>query len=510
MNRVRDHHPRPDPLEEHLRRAYAGRAAAIPDDLPLSVKLERHIAEQVDLDTVRPSAVATPLSAPPQNTVTTAQFEQRHANGGRRWAVAVAALVATVSAVAVLQISRPWSGSDLQRGAEAFEPGYILGPAPAGFDGGSHIRLVNPKELAASPGSTVTQLRQRHGTGRVSILPVEVAIGGPWVSGPFIEVAGKRLTVVSQGTYRLVSVPVDGRYAQIDSSGVDLPTLERFATKIAVHGDRFAVPDADLPTGWEQRRAPTDNGLEAILRSTTYARNGNTIRVTVRAPPDPSWDVQVPASLKPHKLAVRTGTFSVIRFPVNGWNAVSASMDVTVGANGPDVPDPEQVLPTLRKATATQWASMSTVEAHAIASAVVTGTVVDQGTIEGHAYRTIRLRSLPGSAPTQVPVFITGLVGVTGAIFTTAQSGHARYGVSWVPGGAIIRVDSELKPRTATLQLTGRKPVTAPFLPAVKRQDVQVAFFPGLTPPATGTFTVTSSDASVAVVDRDVVTGLAK
>jgi len=177
---------------------------------------------------------------------------------------------------------------------------------------------------------------------------------------------------------------------------------------------------------------------------------------------------------------------------------------------GPATSNMEAILGSLRQATPNEWATLDPRYAYAIGSDVVNGTIVDEGTIAGLRYRTIRRRVFPSSKPnaTVRPSFTTGLVGVSGAAVAISPGESGAVPIGWAPGGAIIKIPTTEQPRTATLTLTGKSGVSATFLPAVKDQAFQVAFFPGVISPTTGTFSVTSNDPKIPTVEKDVTTGL--
>ncbi len=502
MNSPTDLAPDLEPVEQRLRQAYAQRAAEVPHDLPIphavEVRLSALASEGNDVATSR----FVPLRLEPANFKNGPRRKQR----GR--VVGLAAVAAAVTLVALLQTGRFQQSTKDRWVRAAAQPGYILTTVPAGLGRGTRIYLVDPQNLAAEPPSFTMQYRQRNGKGRLSIQPDAVSIGGPWVSGPYVEVGGKRLTIIVTGRKMLVSVPVGKRFARIDSSNTDRVTLNAFASAVGADGPVFSVSPSDVPNGWEGRRAPNRPYDEYMLRSTEYRNDQNAIFVSALSSTSDKWSIQ--RDRRPYQRQV---TASGVVYDVNGsgqfWSAVSESQRVAVSGVGPATSNIEALLTSLRQATSDEWAKLGRTNAYAIGSTMVTGTIVDEGTIAGVLYRTIRRPVLPSSNPYAVkPLFTTGLIGVSGASVSIYPGDSADVPIGWAPGGAIVKVPTAQQPRTATLTLTGKSAVTATFLPAVEGQTFQVAFFPGVTSPTTGTYSVTSNDPKNPTVERDVTTGL--
>ena len=491
------------PVEQRLRHVYAQRAALVPDTHPLPRALELRLTTAPSDPPARTASRVVALRLEPADFTGDPRRRQR----GRL--VGLAAAAAAVTLVAFLQTGLSHQSVGERLAKAAAQPGYILSSIPAGLGRGTRIHLVDPQNLAPQPASFTMQYRQRNGKGRVSINPDAVSIGGPWVSGPYVEVGGNRLTIVGTGQQLLVSVPVGHRFARIDSSGIDQITLNAFASAVVADGPMFSVPRSNVPNGWEGRRAPTRPYEEFMMRSTRYSNDQNGVFIDVLSSTSDNWAIQSGPPPKQRQVTV-TG----VVYNVNGsgpfWSAVSETQHVAVRGMGLATSNMEAILGSLRKATPNEWATLDPTDAYAIGSAMVTGTIVDEGTIEGFRYRTIRRPVFPSSNPTATvrPSFTTGLVGVSGAEVAIFPEDSGSVPIGWAPGGAIIKVPTTRQPRTATLTLTGKSGVSATFLPAVKDQAFQVAFFPGVISPTTGTFSVTSNDPKIPTVEKDVATGL--
>ena len=490
------------PIEQQLRNAYAHRAAMVPDTQSLPHALELRLAAPAS-DPAYPTAPrVVPLRLEPADFIRDPHRKQR----GR--IVGLASVAAAVTAVAFLQAGRVHQSSDERLARAAAQPGYILTNVPVGLGRGSRIHLVDPQNLAPEPPSSRMQYRQRNGKGRLSIQPDAVSIGGPWVSGPYVEVGGKRLAISGTGQETMVSVPVGSRFATIDSSNIDRATLNAFASAVVADGPVFSVPDSKIPSGWEGRREPNRPYYGYNLQSTEYRNDQSFIQVNVSNATIDGWAMESSSAPRKRKVTVAGVVYDVYGFG-QFWTATSESQHVGVDALGSATSNMEAILGSLRQATPNEWAALDRRNAYAVGSSMVAGTIVDEGTIAGLRYRTVRQRTRPGSnTATVAPSFVTGLIGVSGATVAISLGDSASVPIGWNWGGANIKVPTSGQPRTATLTLTGKPAVSATFLPAVEGQEFQVAFFPGVTSPTTGTFSVTSNDPKIPTVKRDVATGL--
>ena len=485
------------PVEQRLRNAYAQRAAMVPDALALPYALELHLAVPPLDPAHRTASRMVPLRLEPADFIRDPRRKQR----GRM--VGLAAVAAAVTLLAFLQTDRFQHSTEERLARAAAQPGYILSTVPAGLGRGTRIHVVDPQNLAPEPASFTMQYRQRNGSGRLSIQPEAVSIGGPWVSGPYVEVGGKRLAISGTGKYTIVSIPFGSRFARIDSSDIDRATLNAFASAVVADGPLFRVPSAKIPSGWEGRRAPSRSYNEYVVRSTQYNQDKNYIRINVFNSTRDDWAIKGGPAPKERNVTVGGVAYKVFGSD-QFWSAVSESQHVSVSAGGPATSNVEAILGSLRRATSKEWAALDGPNAYAIGSYMVSGTLVDDGTIAGLRFRTVRKEIFSNNDPS----VITGLVGVSGAIVEISDVYSVDVPVVWAPGVVIVKVPTSLQPRTATLTLTGKASVSAPFLPAVQGQKVQVAFFPGVASPTTGTYSVTSNDPKNLTVKRDVATGL--
>ena len=352
------------------------------------------------------------------------------------------------------------------------------------------------------------QYRQRNGPGRLSVTTTDDL--GPLASATSMTVHGERIPVLESTSadgsrYLMASIKVGSRTAWLQASGMDVPTLARFATALVENGPRVVVPKNGLPSGWEGRLQPTP---PADLSGMAVYRGPAGKIVTVNQPSRAA-DGWTPTGPRPNPKGrtLRSGdgtTFNV--FPMaasNGgyWSAISTDWSRFVSGEASGV-TPELVLTSLHAASAKEWAALSVAPAYAVGSIAAPGDIVAEGVIGEQRWRTVRQTLLHSPLPS----FTTGLVGVPGASETVSggESSLDTIVLNRWPGITVARVATALHPTRATLRLNGRKAITATFLPAVDAQSFRYAFFPGVQTPMSGTYRIEFQDAGTPPVTRTV------
>lgn len=479
--------------------------------MSLENRLRDHLHTAADLAAATPAPrtrTASPrLAAAPSPTTGARLF-------GPRWPVlpiaATAAILALASGLLVAtRIDKPLT-TLVRAASTSSQPGLVLGTIPVGFDNGVRIELADPQNLGAPTESSVMQYRQRRGPGRLSVSTTDRP--NLQASATSMTVHGQRLPVL-EGTnadgsrYLMASVKVGSRTGWLQASGMDVPTLARFAKALVEHGPRVVVSKNGLPSGWEGRLQPTPPA-DAGLSGTAVYRGAAGKIITVNQPSrvDDEWTPIGPRP-NPNGRIVHTGdgtTFSVFTTAdSNGrnWSAISKDWSRFVSGEASGV-TPESVLGTLHAASTKEWAALSVAPAYAVGSIAAPGDIVAEGVIGGQRWRTVRQTLLQSPLPS----FTTGLVGVPGASETVSagESSQDTIGLNRRPGITVARVATALHPTRVTLRLEGRKAITATFLPAVDAQSYQYAFFPGVQSPMAGTYQVEFKDTGTPSETRSV------
>ena len=137
---------------------------------------------------------------------------------GRSLIAGLCGLALTLAAVLVVQQrERDRSPVAVQTSSIDDRPGFIITDLPAGFDGGSRPKLVDPQNLAPEPESLEVQYRETNGKGRVSLVPillnlgpiaVPVAVADP--AEQAIVVAGVRRLLRSNGSAKRCNTKASG------------------------------------------------------------------------------------------------------------------------------------------------------------------------------------------------------------------------------------------------------------------------------------------------------------
>ena len=457
---------------------------------------------QAHLDEVATAAI--PLADRPlrQHDAPAALVQFAGHNGGHRVGRSLVAglcgLALTLAAVLVVQQrERGHSPFGVQTSIIDDRPGFIITDLPAGFGTGSRPKLVDPQNLAPEPASLEVQYRETNGKGRVSLVPILLNLGpvaAADAAEPGIDVAGVRRLLRSNGSAKVVVIPVAGVPVSIFSSDVTDATLTQIANAVVRDTGRFVIPVASLPAGWD---GPRSTASDAVLAMQTVRYRRGTSWVSAASPPAGEWPVgnDGPLETTPAGTTIRFKTV-----PATETQFTEGYVDIdgtTVQLRGVRVSRTEMVVIAghLRRATAQEWNALDRQPAHAVGSEIVAGTIVKEGRVGASRFRIVRTDA--SLSHLGHDGFVNGLIGAVGAsAFAPVSPSDTQPASAWGNGVIMIAQPAKDLPNRAHLALSGSAPVDARFLPAVAGQEVRMVFIPGKLEGRTGTLTITGGDPS--------------
>lgn len=459
---------------------------------------------QTHLDEVATAAIPAADRPRPPHAVPTSLVQFAGHTGGRRVGRSLIAglcgLALTLAAVLVVQ--RREGGSSpvaVQTSTIDDRPGFIITDLPAGFGTGTRPKLVDPQNLAPEPESRELQYRETNGKGRVSLVPIlrnlgPIAVPVADPAEPAIVVAGVRRLLRTNGSAKIVVIPVGGAPVSIFSSDVTDATLTQIANALVRDTGRFVIPAASLPAGWD---GPRSTASDAVLAMQTVRYRRGTSWVSAASPPTGEWPVgnDGPLETTPAGTQIRFKTV-----PATEARFTEGYVDIdgtTVQLRGLRMSRAEMVAVAghLRRATAQEWHALDRQPAHAVGSEIVVGTIVKEGRVGASRFRIVRTDA--SLSHLGYDGFVNGLIGVVGAsAFSPVSPSDTQPASAWGNGVIMIAQPAKDLPIRARLALSGSAPVDARFLPAVVGQEVRMVFIPATLEGRTGTLTIAGGDPS--------------